>query len=181
MLDAIISEHGRDLTCAVGENLFVQGDRSDFVYFVKAGLLKASYLGADGREQIKTILTPGMAIGSMTALTSDGRCSFGVQAVEESIVRAVPYSMLRSAAAEDLSSAQEVIEILADLARRKERREYELLCLSAEERYLLYLKEVAPRAPSLSQMDIAAYLGITPPALSRIRRRHGMTQQPKHE
>ena len=42
------------------------------VYFVRSGLLKASYLQLDGREQIKSILTPGTVIGSMTALIGGG-------------------------------------------------------------------------------------------------------------
>lgn len=62
-------------------------------------------------------------------------------------------------------------EFLLALAMKKEQREYEFLCLSAAERYLLFCQREAELVPRLSQLDIARYLGITPVALSRIRRR----------
>src|SRR5690606_18873603 len=61
--------------------------------------------------------------------------------------------------------------LLLKLAMKKERREYELLCLSAEARYLLFCESEAHLLPRLAQNDIARYLGITPVALSRIRKR----------
>ena len=53
----------------------------------------------------------------------------------------------------------------------KERRERELLMLSAEERYRLFLGRYKHLEKRIPQYQIAAYLGITPVALSRIRRR----------
>ncbi|MCT2399365.1 Crp/Fnr family transcriptional regulator [Novosphingobium mangrovi (ex Huang et al. 2023)] len=177
MLDEIVSGKGTEIVCLTGEHVFLQGDVDRWVYFVEKGLLKAFYLDPDGREHIKSLLVPGAAIGSLVALTGGGRCSFGLRAIADSRLRAVPYAALKEVADHDLGTARQVMAVLTELAMRKEKREYELLCLSAEERYERFLDEVAPRAPGLSQMDIAAYLGITPPALSRIRRRRGMTSR----
>jgi len=64
-----------------------------------------------------------------------------------------------------------VISSLIELAIKKERREYEFLCLSAPQRFAL-LKQRSPELVSrLTQNDIARYLGITPVALSRIKQR----------
>ena len=52
---------------------------------------------------------------------------------------------------------------------KKERREYEFLCLSAEERYRLLIKRSPDLVRQVTQNEIARYLGITPVALSRIR------------
>lgn len=54
---------------------------------------------------------------------------------------------------------------------RKEVREKELLMLSAEQRYLNFIKEREGLAARLTDKDIAGYIRITPVALSRIKRR----------
>jgi hypothetical protein len=52
---------------------------------------------------------------------------------------------------------------------KKERREYELLCLPAEARYRALLERQPNIYESITQNDIARYPGITPVALSRIK------------
>ena len=54
---------------------------------------------------------------------------------------------------------------------KKEIREYELLCLSAEDRYKRLLKHTPDILKLVTQNEIARYLGITPVGLSRIKRR----------
>lgn len=53
-------------------------------------------------------------------------------------------------------------------AMKKEQREYELLCLSAQQRYQALLARKPDIYDFVTQGDIAKYLGITPVALSRI-------------
>ena len=67
--------------------------------------------------------------------------------------------------------AQFVIDGLLELAMKKERREYEFLCLSAEDRYRLIREREPTMLGRVTQNDIARYLGITPVALSRIKSR----------
>jgi len=57
------------------------------------------------------------------------------------------------------------------LGLKKEIREYRLLCLSAEEAYKDFLQMNPKLLERLTQVDIARYLGITPIALSRIKKR----------
>ncbi|MNG38637.1 hypothetical protein D3C84_1264130 [compost metagenome] len=52
---------------------------------------------------------------------------------------------------------------------KKERREMQLLTLSAEDRYRSFLEEFGALEKKIPQYYIASYLGITPVALSRIR------------
>ena len=54
---------------------------------------------------------------------------------------------------------------------KKERREREFLTESAEERYRMLLERSPALFDKVTQKDIARYLGITPVALSRIRKR----------
>ena len=57
------------------------------------------------------------------------------------------------------------------ISQKKEQREYEFLNFSAEERYQKFAAENAQLIDHLTQNDVARYLGITPVALSRIKKR----------
>jgi CRP-like cAMP-binding protein len=60
--------------------------------------------------------------------------------------------------------------IAEQLFINKETRERELLLLSAEARYRMFLERYGHLSGQIPQYHVASYLGITPVALSRIRR-----------
>ena len=154
-----------------GDVIFSQGGDSDSLYYIRAGLLKAYYVTASGKEYVKSFLKEADVIGNLTALMSDDRCSFTLICLEPSSLVQVSFGDLLKLAKVDLAVANEIITLLTGLAMKKERREYEFLCLSAEER-LRILEETTPEIlERVTQNDIARYLGITPVALSRIRSR----------
>jgi CRP-like cAMP-binding protein len=64
-----------------------------------------------------------------------------------------------------------MVDFLLSFGIRKELREYELLCLSAEERYRRLLTNTPALLDKVTQNDIARYLGVTPVGLSRIKTR----------
>ncbi len=72
-------------------------------------------------------------------------------------------------AKEDLDTANSIISLLTAFAMKKEQREYELLCLDAQQRYQKLLTRFENIGEYVTQNDIARYLGITPVALSRIK------------
>jgi hypothetical protein len=74
-------------------------------------------------------------------------------------------------AKEDLDTANSIISLLTVFAMKKEQREYELLCLDAQQRYQNLLKKFEDIGEYVTQNDMAKYLGITPVALSRIKNR----------
>jgi CRP-like cAMP-binding protein len=71
----------------------------------------------------------------------------------------------------DVGLANALIGFLSVYGKRKEQREYQLLSLTAEDRYAVMLKTMPDIAKRISQADLAAYIGVTPQALSRIKRR----------
>lgn len=164
-------EFGEVLNFSKGDVVFRQGDITDSVYYIQAGLLKAYYVTADGKEFVKSFLKEADVIGNLAALTSDDGCTFTLVCLESSTLIRVSFGDLLRLAEADLTVANHLIQLLAGLAVKKERREYEFLCMSAEERFRL-LKETTPELLGrVTQNDIARYLGITPVALSRIRSR----------
>ena len=87
------------------------------------------------------------------------------------LVTKVPFSVIYDHSKTDQSIANSMIELLLIFSMKKEKREFEFLCLSAEERYRQLENESPIIIEKVTQNDLARYLGITPVGLSRIKRR----------
>lgn len=173
LISNYFSASSAPVTIAKGACLFRQYKYPANLFFIELGLVKAFYETRDGKEFIKSFIREGQIIGSLQALFADRPNSFSVVALEDCVVREIPKAHLLGAVGENGELQKLMNEQLLSLAMKKEQREYELLCLSAEERYQLFCQRDAELAGRLSQADIARYLGITPVALSRIRKRLG--------
>ena len=162
---------GKSIERKKGDLLFKQGEKDNSIYIVKHGLLKAFYLTLDGKELIKSFIQPGEFIGSLIACYLDEPGTFNLMCLEDSSLQRVSFTELQQSAAGNPQAAGAVINSLISLAIKKERREYEFLCLSAPERFALIKQPDPELVAKLTQNDIARYLGITPVALSRIKQR----------
>ena len=154
-----------------GEHLFRQGGEDRSVHVLQEGLLKAYYLSDEGKENIKSFVQPGELIGSLAAAHFKEDCSFSVVCLEPSVTIELDFDALYAAAKDDLEMASAMVEHLLSFSMKKERRERELLTESAQDRYRLLLGRSPELFDKVTQKDIARYLGITPVALSRIRKR----------
>jgi len=151
-------------------HVFAQGDKNEYIYLVVEGVLKASYNDENGKESIKSFLFVGDSIASSQALNGSV-CSFSLYCLKDTKLLKLSYLEVRQIAANDLTIANAVIDLLMSFAMKKEQREFELLCLSAEQRYKNLLAKSPDISQQITQNDIARYLGITPVALSRIKHR----------
>lgn len=154
-----------------GTVLLRQGMKLDSFFVIKEGLAKAFYVTVDGREFIKSIISEGECIASAQVIVTDDACPFYLIALENTRLLEIPGKALLKLVGDDAALSQSINKILLQIAMKKERREYELLCLSAEQRYQVFCQRNPGLVQRLSQIDIARYLGITPVALSRIRKR----------
>lgn len=154
-----------------GEHVFMQGDSDKSLYFVQSGLLKAYYISEEGKESVKSFLLPDSIIGSLTSAYAEENCSFSLFCLEPTTLKKLPFQILYEYGKKDLDVANHLIEVLLQLAMKKEKREYEFLCLSAEERFCMLEKTNPVLLEKVTQNDLARYLGITPVGLSRIKKR----------
>lgn len=170
-LQDLVSTFGRPVTLAQGAHLFRQGETSSDLYVVTDCLLKAYYLTEDGQERIKSFLMAGEVIGSLSALKGAGTCSFNLVCLRPGTVIAVDFNAVYEAAKKNLELSAAITDFLVGFGMKKEQREYELLCLSAEDRFRRLLNSRPELLELVNQADIALYLGITPVGLSRIKKR----------
>lgn len=154
-----------------GRFIFRQGEQVDKLYLIKQGLIKAYYETRDGKEFIKSFIPEGGIIASLHAIVADQPSPFNVLSLEDCTALEIPKLELDTLLSASQQLASIMYSFLLELAMKKERREFEFLCLSADERYRLFCQREPELVARLSQMDIARYLGITPVALSRIRHR----------
>lgn len=139
-------------------------------YFLLNGLVRFHYNTPDGKELNKSFYGENNIVGSLSALIMDEPCRFGVSTLERSTLIEMPY---RSKANVWASSPewQEVFNRCCQLMLiRNERREHELLTLSAKERFLQLIKNFPEYSTRIPQYHIASYLGITPVALSKYKK-----------
>lgn len=166
-----IKQHGDEVAFEKGTHIFRQGDENQSLYFVVGGILRAYYNNVNGKETIKSFIMPNDIIGSLTSAYSHRKCSFSLQCLADCKLIRFSFSKLVFASQSDQQIANKMIEFLTVFAMKKEQREYEFLCLSAEERYLLLVNDRPELLDMVTQNDIAKYLGITPVGLSRIKNR----------
>lgn len=162
---------GEKIEKAKGEYVFTQGEPEKFFYYVQSGLLKAYYSSEEGKESIKSFILPKNIISSLSAVYSNKYCSFSLVCLENSQLIKIPIDVIFQYCKKELDIANDVIEFLLKFAMKKEEREFELLSLSAEERYIQILESQPLIIEKVTQNDLAAYLGITPVGLSRIKKR----------
>ena len=154
-----------------GQALFETDVPWPWLSIVRSGLVKLVYLRADGSERIKSFIAEGGFFASLAGLAAPGRTTFAAVALAPSVVEQLSYTQILALAERHLVWQKALRLGIEHYGARKEKRERELLTLTPEQRYRLFLAESPGLAGRVAQKDLALYLGITPVALSRMRGR----------
>jgi CRP-like cAMP-binding protein len=147
------------------------GERSTELAFVNAGLLRFFYQTEDGKEFNKSFIPENQFAAAYSAYLTGAPARFNIQALEPS--RLLVCNLHDVVELFDRHPCwQRLGRILAEqLYIKKETREAEFLLDDAETRYRNFQAAYPGLEDRLAQYHVAGYLGITPVALSRIRRR----------
>jgi CRP-like cAMP-binding protein len=158
----------RSTTLAKGRSIENPPDASPRVVIVTSGLVKLSFITPEGDERIKAFIG---AHGLFDQCDIEDEPVIEATCIEATQITALPLSWVRS-----LASACPEVQHAIDgfwlwLSAKKRVRESALLCSSPLQRYLALQAAEPALFSRLSQGDIARYVGITPIAFSRLKRR----------
>ena len=153
------------------EVLFHSGESRPYVYFVGQGLMKLLYEMPDGKAWIKAFTCQHGFFASLESVRPGGRTAFSAVAVTGTLLEYIEYAALDEMANSHPMWQRAMARAFEIYGARKERRERDLLTLSPEERYLQFTGETPEIAGLVSHRDAAAYIRVTPVALSRIKSR----------
>ncbi len=157
----------------VKKNTFLvkEGETEKYSYFVFEGLLRCWTINHKGDEQTFWFSKEGSFSLSNISFTLQEKSAFNVQ----TIVDCVLYRIDKKKAAELYSVIPGLKAVFDDLTaillNKILNRNIDLIKYSPEQYYLHMIHEYGILLNYIPLKDIASYLGITPQALSRIRKR----------
>lgn len=142
--------------------------------FVESGLFRYVYLREDGKEFTKAFMPNGSFISAYSVMIQQQPAHFFIESLEDSVIMTIDYRKWQALKANHPCWNKFLIGMLEMGYGVKEKREREFLLLDAEKRYRIFLNEYPLLEKRIKQHMIASYLGITPIALSRIRKKMGL-------
>tara|TARA_B100000989_G_C19527590_1_gene467761 strand:- start:1912 stop:2505 length:594 start_codon:yes stop_codon:yes gene_type:complete len=153
------------------EKLFQQGNSLDYVYWFPQGIIRYYVTNEEGKESTNALRVGPTFICSTYSMASGQPCPFTAEVISGNIAYSFNISLWYELTHRYSEFAQFYIRLLEGLFAHKSRRELSFLNQTPESRYLDFLDDYQPYIGTIPQWVIASYLGITPEALSRIKRR----------
>jgi len=172
LLDAIRGVETLRHRHLVKDEYFIrEGERPDTMAFIAKGLFRVFYITEGAEERTLVFRGQGRMISAFSAYLENRDSWYSIQSLEDSDLICVSFDDYKR----DLAQNEYLREINARYVEmillEKENRERELLCDDAQTRYEKFISRYPGIEARLKQYHIASYLGITPVALSRIRKR----------
>ena len=137
------------------------------------GIFRYVYTNEKGLEFTKGIISEERFLSSYSAMKWQTPSFYSIEALEEATIIELNYDRWLQLKSEDSYWTEFLLTLVEGGYRVKEKRERELLLLSAEERYLNFLKDYPGMINRVKQSIVASFIGIQPESLSRIRKNIG--------
>lgn len=152
-----------------GETLQSANVLPTHLFIITKGLAKASYLGDEGKEFIKSFFSEMDIASAYIEVLRNIPSRVEISAMEDVEAVSFPFKRIKELYNEH-PCWNALGRILAEkFFIMKEQREYEFLMLDAKARYENFLKYFGHIEKRISNNQVALYLGITPVSLSRIK------------
>jgi CRP-like cAMP-binding protein len=147
-----------------------KGEIENSVYFIKDGVLRA-WLEKDDTELTFDFAFENNFYSAYSSFVSQTPCLYNIESITNMVIWKISYNDLQDIY-EKTSFGQLFGRIAAeDLFVSKCKKEFSLLFKSAEQRYNDLFSDEPRLIKEIPLKYISSYIGITPQALSRIRKR----------
>ncbi|KAF2520136.1 Crp/Fnr family transcriptional regulator [Flavobacterium salilacus subsp. salilacus] len=167
---AIVEEKFEEIYPKKGEILLLPGQPVPYQYFVCDGCLRTYFISEIGKEYTMQFAVNDWWISDYTAFFTGGLSMFYIDCVKDSII----YKISK----EDMELLYKQVPQVESFFRIKmerffasfQKRILSDLALTAEEKYLRFLKAYPNIEQHIKNYHLASYLGITTESLSRVRK-----------
>lgn len=136
--------------------------------FILSGVFKSFYLDKQGNEFVRSFASATNFLAPLSAGLRGGPSNLAIRALHDATVLSADYTYWRSVIGRHPCWDEVHRKVAERFYIDREEHVIELLTLPAIERYHRFLDRFPDIAPQIPQKDIAAYIGITAVALSRI-------------
>lgn len=159
---------------ARGQTLLRADETWQSAWWVERGALRLYYLDRNGLSSNKNFFLDDALLWPITPTLRNSPAGFFVDALEDSVIWAVPYDALARALETLPAWADLRHRILCALLDDKMQRERAFLQTSARQRYQALLHEHPTWAARIALKHLASYLGVTDVSLSCLRAEMGL-------
>ena len=154
-----------------GEFLLREGEVCKYESFITKGCLKTYYVDENGLDHIVDFLVEEWWADDLYSFFTGTASTSNIEAIENSDVIQISKSNLELLY-QKIPKFERFFRILFQNAYISQKTQINLmLSASAEERYVLFVKQKPYAEQRFSQKDIASYLGITPQFLSAMKKK----------
>jgi CRP-like cAMP-binding protein len=153
-----------------GEILLQPGDHCKHSFYVEKGLLRYYSVDDKGKEHILYFAPEGWLVTDRESICLRAPTEIFIEALENSTIVTLEDSFINSLAQTSPEFTDFNTRLLIGHIKLLQNRIQQLLIDSAEERYLKFISIYPDLLLRVPQRMVAAYLGITPESLSRVRK-----------
>lgn len=152
-----------------GKHLSCAGKPADQWALLTKGVARSYHNSKNGVEYNTSFFVSGELVGDYSSLISHRPSILSIQALSDCEVLSADFASIVQLY-DKYPMIERLFKVLAEqLYLIKEKRGIEIMMMDASERYDIFLQESQAIEQLVPQYQIAAYLGITPTQLSRIR------------
>ncbi len=162
-------------TIKKGEFFINAGDIPEYAGFNLNGVFRLYYIDDKGNDWTKGFSTRGKFVISYSAMVQNRPSFFSIEAVTDTDILEFKFQDWVKIIEKDIRWYPVIFKLLQNVYIMKEMREKSFLLDDATERYLQFRKEYPEIEDKAKLFHIASFLGITPEALSRIRKKLKLT------
>lgn len=155
------------ITVKKGQILQHKGEVDTKAYIVKKGLLRSYTIDDKGKEHIYMFGSENWIVADISELNTP--CQLYIDALEDSVIEVTSKEEMLAANPDPL--------LLVRRLNKMQNRIIMLMSSNAKERYEHFIKTYPDIIQRVPLRMIASYLGITPEALSRVRRKLSQKKQ----
>ncbi|MEQ9440370.1 MAG: Crp/Fnr family transcriptional regulator [Cyclobacteriaceae bacterium] len=126
-----------------GEHVYAVGEPAEYIYIIREGRVKIGMYSEEGKEIVKTILTPGEVFGEMALTGEENHRDFAVALDNGTMVCAMTLDDMRTRMADNQDLSLNIFKMVGKRIQKLERRIELLISKDARTRVIEFLRDMA--------------------------------------